>query len=107
METPEVNGQDKEETKSLSTFSILEKLTVRSSARSSASTRASMVAALTMAEAQAAKVKAAYADKEMNIKIEMARIASNAQMEKARLDAAIEALQLQKEADAAIFGFFW
>lgn len=46
-----------------------------------------MAAARAQAEAQAAKARLAYAQKEMDIKVE-----------KARLDATLDVLQLQKEA---------
>nr|XP_054604550.1 uncharacterized protein LOC129165413 [Nothobranchius furzeri] len=71
------------------------RLTVRSSAacssRSSASSRASMAVARAQAEAQAAKARLAYAEKEMSIKVE-----------KARLEATLDVINLQKEADAAM-----
>jgi len=47
--------------------------------------------AAAQAEAQAAKARLAYAEKEMSIKVE-----------KARLEATLEVLGLQKEADVAI-----
>lgn len=50
-----------------------------------------MAAARAQAEAQAAKARLAYADKEMSIKVE-----------KARLEATLDVLNLQKEADAAM-----
>lgn len=69
-------------------------MTARSSAgssKSSASTRASMAAARVHAEAQAAKARLAYAEKKMDIKVE-----------KAQLEATLDLLNLQKEADAAM-----
>lgn len=50
-----------------------------------------MAAARAQAEAQAAKARLAYAEKEMNIKVE-----------KARLEATLDVINLQKEADAAL-----
>ncbi|KAL7868569.1 hypothetical protein SRHO_G00099530 [Serrasalmus rhombeus] len=98
MEKPDAAEQGNEETKSTHSVASAKssgKLTVRSSAgcssRSSASTRASMEAARAQAEAQAAKARLAYAEKEMSIKIE-----------KARLEASLDVLNLQKEADAAV-----
>ncbi|KAL4000683.1 acetylcholinesterase [Sarotherodon galilaeus] len=98
MEKSEAEGQNNEETKSTRSRRSSKssgRLTVRSSAacssRSSASTRASMAAARAQAEAQAAKARLAYAEKEMNIKVE-----------KARLEATLDVINLQKEADAAL-----
>lgn len=99
METSEAQGQDCEETRSLSAHSLKSsesgRLTVRSSARASSrsttSSRASMAAAKVQAEAQAAKARLAYAEKEMDIKVE-----------KACLEATLDVLELQKEADAAM-----
>ena len=97
MEKSEAEEQYREETRSTHSSKSSKssaKLTVRSSAgcssRSSASTRASMAAARAQAEAQAAKARLAYAEKEMSIKVE-----------KARLEATLDILHLQKEADAA------
>ncbi|XP_055017007.1 uncharacterized protein LOC129411103 [Boleophthalmus pectinirostris] len=100
MEKEEAKSQKSHSSHSLkahsSKFSVHSgKLTVRSeagaSARSSASSRASMAAALAQAEAQAAKARLAYAEKELSIKVE-----------KAWLEATLDVLNLQKEADAAM-----
>lgn len=97
MEKSESEGQNEERrsTHSRKSSKSSGRLTVRSSAacssRSSASTRASMAAARAQAEAKAAKARLAYAEKEMSIKVE-----------KARLEATLDVINLQKEADAAM-----
>ncbi|XP_035985049.1 uncharacterized protein LOC118558666 [Fundulus heteroclitus] len=98
MEKSEAKGRNDEETNSTHSAKFSRssgKLTVRSvatgSSRSSASSRASMAAARAQAEAQAAKARLAYAEKEMTIKVE-----------KARLEATLDVINLQKEADAAM-----
>lgn len=79
MDDSEVPAQANEEVKSLSEHSSKSSrssgsLHTRSSARSSASTRASMVAVQARAESQAAKARAAFAQKEIEIKLEKARL---------------------------------
>ncbi|KAK2844932.1 hypothetical protein Q5P01_011591 [Channa striata] len=100
MEKSEAKSQDNEDTRSHCSHTLrpsqsLGKLSVRSSVGSSrgssASTRASMAAAHAHAEAQAAKARLAYAEKEMGIKVEQAR-----------LEATLSVLRLQREADAAM-----
>lgn len=97
MKKAEPEGQDEEarSTHSRRSSTSSGRLTVRSSAawssRSLASSQASMAAARAQAEAQAAKARLAYAEKEMSIKLE-----------KALLEATLDVINQQKEADAAM-----
>ncbi len=59
-------------------------------------------AARARARAEAARIRASFAEKEAKLKIEQAEREARALLEKARLDAELSALTLQREAAAAV-----
>ncbi|XP_039902004.1 uncharacterized protein LOC120742644 isoform X1 [Simochromis diagramma] len=68
------------------------------SLRTSRSSGSAVSAAHARAKAEAAKVRACYATKEAQLKVEKAQ----SELEKAKIDAELEVLTLQREADAAV-----
>lgn len=71
------------------------------SGKTSSSSSTGAAAALARARAEAAKVRASYASKEATLKIAKASREAQSQLERVMIDAELEALNLQREADAA------